>query len=244
MWFYEMGIAYDGTNFFGSSKQDKYRTVEGELLRSLKKIFYDEDLTLVFAGRTDKSVHAINQIVSFNLEHKMKYSSKEFLRIINKILPKDIKVNYIKTHKKFFNARFSVKSRVYKYVMELYPHNLFSRNYVLPYDKNLNLSKIKKAKKIFLGTHDFLSYSTSEKTNTIRTIKKFSIKKDGNLLIFIVEANGFLRSQIRMMIGALLNYNEDKLSLFRLQDLLKNPKKGAANFKVSGSGLYFLTAKY
>lgn len=245
MWFYELKISYDGTNFFGSAKQDNYRTVEGELLRCLNKIFHNSILKIVFAGRTDKGVHAINQVVSFDLPEKMKYTKQKFLLIINKILPNDIKANSLNVHRTFFNARFSAQARVYKYLIELPPHNIFHRNYVLPYDEPINIKKIRDAKQIFLGEHDFLSYSTSEKTSSIRTIKKFIFKKESaNTFSFYIEANGFLRSQIRMMVGALLKYNEQKLTLDDLKNLLKNPKKGSAKFKISPSGLYFLKAKY
>ena len=85
MYFYSLNIKYDGNNFYGSAKQKDVRTVEEELTKSLRKIL-QKDLSLVFAGRTDKKVHAINQTVSFSLNEKIKYKKEDFLFILKKIL--------------------------------------------------------------------------------------------------------------------------------------------------------------
>ena len=244
MYFYSLNIKYDGNNFYGSAKQKDVRTVEEELTKSLKKIL-QKDLSLVFAGRTDKKVHAINQTVSFSLNEKIKYKKEEFLFILKKILPSDIEVFDFKKHQNFFNARFDCKKRSYEYLIQLKPHNLFLRNYVYQYDKQLNLSKFKKASKIFLGTHNFLSYSTSDKIDTVRTIFEFKIKKiESNLIKITISANGFLRSQIRMMISSLLRFCEDKLTLNDLNNYLLHPKKGSSHLKIAAEGLYFKKAIY
>lgn len=244
MFFYELNISYDGTNFFGSAKQKKYRTIEGELLRCINKVLENKVNQLVFAGRTDKTVHAINQVVSFSIETKIKFSKVKFIDILNKILPSDIKVVNFKRHINFFNARYDAKQREYEFLIQLPPHDIFKRNYVLQYDKNISFALFKRFRNIFIGEHDFLSFSTSEKLNTIRTIYKISLKKIDNLLKITIVANGFLRSQIRMMIAGLLRYNDKKISLAELNNLLQNPKKGSSHYKVSGSGLYFKNAKY
>ena len=113
------------------------------------------------------------------------------------------------------------------------------------YDHNINFKNLKETAKIFMGEHNFLSYSTSELSNTTRNITKFSVTKvKPNLIKFHITANGFLRSQIRMMIGCLLKYNEQKLTKDDLLNLLNHPHKGKAIFKVSATGLYFANAKY
>ena len=244
MYFYSLNIKYDGNNFYGSAKQKDVRTIEGELNKALQKIL-QINLDLTFAGRTDKKVHAINQTVSFSSKDKIKYKKSHFLFILNKILPNDIEVFDFKRHQTFFNARFDCNKRVYEYLIELAPHNLFKRNYVNQYDHEINLTKLKTASKLFLGTHNFLSYSTSEKTDTTRTIYQFRIQKVAhNLIKITVSSNGFLRSQIRMMVGSLLKHNEDKLTLNDLNNFLLNPKKGASNTKAAAQGLYFKKAIY
>lgn len=244
MYFYELRISYDGINFFGSAKQKNYRTVEGELLRCLNKILNNGIIDLTFAGRTDKFVHAKNQVVSFSIENKIKIKNTHFIFILNKILPNDIRVLYFKRHIEFFNARYDAKKRIYEYLIELPPHNIFKRNYVLQYYEKLDRRKIDAAKNIFIGKHNFLSFSTSDKNNTEREIYTFKYTIVNNLCKFTISANGFLRSQIRMMIASILKYNENKITLDYLKFLLENPKKGAIGFKVSGMGLYFLGARY
>ncbi len=243
MYFYSLNISYDGNDFYGSAKQKNIRTVEGELNKAINKIL-NAEIELVFAGRTDKHVHAINQTVSFSHVNLIKYSKQQFIFILNKLLPLDIRVLNFKRHKKFFNARFNCIERSYLYLIELKPHNLFQRNYVLSYQHDISLNKLNELKKYFLGEHDFLSFSTSEKTNTIREIKNFQITKVNNLIKIKITANGFLRSQIRMIVACLLAYNENKITIDDVLNLLNYPKKGASHTKVSGKGLYFLKAKY
>ena len=243
--FYLLRLSYDGSSFFGCAKQPYIRTVQDQLEKVLTKLFNEPNIEVVFAGRTDKGVHAIKQACSFGIENKSKYSCKHLVFILNKLLPPDIRIKNCQAKTGFFNARFDCKERSYIYYLELTPHDIFKRNYVCQYDNKINFAKLKETAKIFLGEHNFLSYSTSELTNTTRTIRKFSVNKvKPNLIKFHIVANGFLRSQIRMMIGCLLKYNENKLTKDDLINLLNHPQKGKAIFKVSATGLYFANAKY
>lgn len=243
--FYLLRLSYDGSGFFGCAKQPFIRTVQDQIEKVLCKLFNEPNIEVVFAGRTDKGVHAINQACSFGIENKSKYSCKHLVFILNKLLPPDIRIKSCQSKQGFFNARFDCKERSYIYYLELIPHNIFLRNYVFAYDKTINFKNLKESAKIFIGEHNFLSYSTSELTNPIRKITKFSVTKiKPNLIKFHITANGFLRSQIRMMIGCLLKYNEKKLTKVDLLNLLNHPQKGKAIFKVPATGLYFANAKY
>lgn len=243
--FYLLRLSYDGAQFFGCAKQPYVRTVQDQIEKVLCKLFNEPNIEVVFAGRTDKGVHAINQACSFGIEKDSKYSAKHITFILNKLLPPDIRIHSCQKRAGFFNARFDCKERSYIYYLELKPHDIFKRNYVYQYDQKVNFAQLKQTAKIFLGQHDFLSYSTSELTNTTRNITKFSVTKiKPNLIKFHIVANGFLRSQIRMMIGCLLKYNEHKLSKADLINLLNYPQKGKAIFKISATGLYFANAKY
>ena len=243
--FYLLRLSYDGSGFFGCAKQPFIRTVQDQIEKALCKLFNEPNIEVVFAGRTDKGVHAINQACSFGIENKSKYSCKHLVFILNKLLPPDIRIKNCQSKQGFFNARFDCKERSYIYYLELIPHNIFLRNYVFAYDGTINFKNLKESAKIFIGEHNFLSYSTSELTNPIRKITKFSVTKiKPNLIKFHITANGFLRSQIRMMIGCLLKYNEKKLTKVDLLNLLDHPQKGKAIFKVPATGLYFANAKY
>ena len=243
--FYLLRLSYDGSGFFGCAKQPYIRTVQDQIEKVLRKLFNESTIEVVFAGRTDKGVHAINQACSFGIENKSKYSCKHIVFILNKLLPNDIRIKSCQAKPGFFNARFDCKERSYIYYLELAPHNIFLRNYVCAYNGIINFKQLKECAKIFVGEHNFLSYSTSELTNTVRTITKFSVTKvKPNLIKFHITANGFLRSQIRMMIGCLLKYNEQKLTKNDLLNLLMYPQKGKAIFKVDATGLYFANAKY
>ncbi|MBO6103540.1 tRNA pseudouridine(38-40) synthase TruA [bacterium] len=243
--FYLLRLSYDGSSFFGCAKQPYVRTVQDQIEKVLNKLFNEQNIEVVFAGRTDKGVHAINQACSFGIQNPSKYSCKHITFILNKLLPPDIRIKSCQKKPGFFNARFDCKQRSYIYYVQLKPFDIFQRNYVYQYDYQVNFTQLKQTAKIFLGQHDFLSYSTSELVNTTRIIKQFSVTKlKPNLIKFHIVANGFLRSQIRMMIGCLLKFNEHKLTKDDLLNLLNHPQKGKSIFKVASTGLYFANAKY
>ncbi|MDE5599788.1 MAG: tRNA pseudouridine(38-40) synthase TruA, partial [Ureaplasma sp.] len=98
--------------------------------------------------------------------------------------------------------------------------------------------------KMFLGKHDFLSFSTSEVEDTIREVNSIKIFKKKNIIEIYINGNGFLRSMVRMLVAAMMNYSQDKISLEKIKWLLDNPKKGASIEKAKACGLYLERVYY
>jgi tRNA pseudouridine38-40 synthase len=103
---------------------------------------------------------------------------------------------------------------------------------------------IKKASKLLLGTHNFKSFSITDVEDTVRTISKFNITKQKDYINIEITGNGFLRGMVRMIVGALLDINENKKTLNDISDLLNNPKKGSSITKARAAGLYLKKVYY
>jgi len=214
-------ISYDGSKFYGMQKQPNKKTIQGEIEKALQKLNINPSIQ--HAGRTDRGVHALNQVIAFEIPYfwdleKLKCS-------LNKILHPYIYIKKIKKVDKKFNPRFDAKKRSYRYILTpiFSPHRA---DYETFYNKKINLSLLKKAIKEFEGTYDFEFFAKtgSEVNSYIRTIYKTDIIVYKNRTIFKIIGNGFLRGQIRIMINFLLMINENKLTIEDLKKQLNKEK--------------------
>lgn len=235
-------VSYDGSFFHGWAKQPNNVTVQQTIEEALHKLLHKK-ITIYGSGRTDAYVHAINQVFSFSYDGQL-MESNNFIVAINNLLPKTIRIKSIEKVNDKFNARFNAKSKTYTYIVNQGEYSIFQNNYFYNYNKKIKISKVKKAAKLLIGKHNFLSFSTSTLEDTIRTINFIKIYKKKERVFFVVNGNGFLRNQVRMIVGSLLDFNEDKKTLDDFQSLLKNPHKGACITKAPGCGLYLFEVQY
>jgi len=180
-------LAYLGDRYYGFQVQPDVPTVEGELFKALKKlgIFSDPKKAKYSAsGRTDKGVHALEQVVAFNTE-----SSLVAPRIINSELPDDIWAWATARVSKAFDPRRKAISREYRYVL---------------YGRGLEISKMRQASELFTGTHDFANFATKdEDKSTKRTLKRIEIRVAGPFIIMDIVANSFAQHMARKIVTAL-----------------------------------------
>lgn len=233
--------SYDGSLFFGSQKQPKKNTVEDELLKAFKNL--NIDTKIVLSGRTDKEVHATKQV--FNCQIPQFWTDFEKLAtVLNKKLPNSIKILKISKVDDEFNSRFYAKRRVYRYLITSKPTNPFNAKYI-EYVKNIDEKLLKFAIKEFVGIHDFkYFYKTgSEKENTKREIFDAKFYKHKDVYVFKFEANSYIRSQIRLMVGFLLQINKQKLTIEDLKRQL-NLEKQIFKTPAPANGLYLAKIKY
>lgn len=240
---YCVKVAYDGSMFFGWAKQNdkSIRTIQGTIEDILLEIT-KEKINIYGSGRTDKYVHAIDQCFHFKTKYDL--DKKILFKQMQINQPKDIFFKSIKVVDSSFHSRFSIKKKTYLYKVNVGKFNLFERNYVLQYNKPIDIMSLRKVSKLFIGEKDFLSFSTTESTNSIRLIECIRIIKKDNYVLFYFTGNGFLRSMIRMIVGTLLNYNEKKITIDDINYFLNNPKKGSSQIKVDGCGLYLYKTTY
>lgn len=181
-------IAYIGTDFEGFQIQPGKRTIEREIFTALRELELIEDprkARYQSAGRTDKGVHAIGQVIAFNTS-KLELALP---RIINTKLPDPI---WAWAHAKVpenFDPRRHAIEREYRYVL---------------FDRELDVKMIKSAARLFRGEHDFANFSTREKgRSTVRTVLELRVKKLGDFLIFDITGESFAWNMVRKIVTAL-----------------------------------------
>jgi len=234
-------IEYDGSKFYGFQKQNSTPyTVTTQLELALKSIKIDS--SIVGSGRTDRGVHASGQVIHFDIPSFWENISK-LKYVLNQKL-KSIKIKHITKVDTNFHARFSAKKRVYRYIFKTSSLSVFEQNYISYYPP-FDASKLHLALKLFIGQHDFaLFYKTGSLTHTtIRTIYNSRYIKRGDYHYIYFEANGFLRSQVRMMVDASMQVAKGELSINELKTQIKTIHQYSTRL-APPSGLYLAKIIY
>lgn len=242
----KLTISYDGSDFYGSQYLYKngsptHETVLNKIESVLVGMGIDSKISA--AGRTDRGVHALAQVVSFEVPIFWQDSARLKKELVKKLIG-SIDIKKVEILGDDFNARFSAKSRSYRYLISTKKISIFTKKYIT-FVERFDLVVAKEAIKIFEGTHDFFAFSKrgSDEKSTIRTIYKTSIYQHNDLIVLNFEANSFLRSQIRMMVGAIIEVANNqatlediKQQLIRQKTIFKNP--------ANAGGLYLSKVKY
>ncbi len=203
-------LAYNGTHFFGSQRQKETKnTVLGELENVLKKLGIEQKV--VASGRTDKGVHATMQVCHIDLPPYWN-DLKKLKRVLNEMLCDALHVKKIIQVNDDFHARYNAKKRTYRYIIKTTQSNPFEKDFVT-FLKNVDFEEIQQNIKLFIGEHNFKQFmkTGSDVNSTTRVIYKAFAYKHKECIVLNFEANGFLRSQIRLMVGALLILNKEEI---------------------------------
>ena len=220
------------------------RTIQGEIEKALKFINNKKDVALYSSGRTDKGVHAVNQKAHFDLD--IKVSLSKLKQALNTHTPNDIYIRDIDVVGSNFHSRYNSKFKEYTYKININEYNPIERNYIFQYNKKLNISEMKKGIRYFKGTHDFRSFSPNDgqKEDTIRTIKKVKLViKDGIIEIRFL-GTGFLKYQVRNMVGFLIEIGEGKRNYKDIEDVLSRKDRRYAGITANPEGLYLSDVLY
>ena len=241
---YLITFSYDGTNFNGYQKQGGLRTVQNELEKALKYINGGKNTTVTSSGRTDKGVHALCQKAHADIN--VEITPYKLMRAMNSNLPSDIHVIKTEIVDKEFHARYMVKEKEYQYKLNMGEYNPIDRNYVYQYCKKLNVLEMNKAIKHFLGTHSFKSFTPArdKRENYIRTINYVNITEKDDILTFTFRGNGFIKYQIRNMVGYLIRVGEGKKKGEDIPEILEKEDRRMASITAHSEGLYLTKVNY
>ena len=241
---YLITFSYDGTNFSGYQRQKGLRTVQEEMEKALKEINGGKDTTINSSGRTDKGVHALCQ--KAHVDISVKITPYKLMRAMNSKLPEDIHVSKTEMVSDDFHARYMVKEKEYQYLLNIGEYNPISRNYVYQYCKKIDINKMKEAIKYFIGTHDFESFTPTKdkRENYVRTITHASIMEKDNIITFTFRGNGFIKYQVRNMVGYLIRVGEGKKSGADIPKILESKDRRMASITAHPEGLYLTNVEY
>ena len=223
---YQLTLAYDGTDFFGSQRQTSKRTVQGELEKALCKLGWT-GRSVLMSGRTDTGVHATGQVVALDLDWS--HSDDELVRALNAVLPADMAVQQARIVHSKFHPRFDALSRRYHYRLFCQPlrhpvRERFAWRVWPAIDNDL----LAEAAELFLGTHDFSAFGspTTPKGGTVRTVMKAKwsqSREAGEELHFEVRADAFLYRMVRRLVFVQVVVAQGKASTDAITAALAEP---------------------
>lgn len=231
-------IEYDGTNYSGWQVQPNARTVQGEIMKVLKKLT-GKDITINGSGRTDAGVHAYGQVATFNMESNIPIDRLPLA--LNSNLPKDISIVNAKEMPKGFHARYNAIGK--RYIYKIYRNRYRSailRNYSYHMYSKLDYEKMQQAAKLLLGTHDFRGFMSSGSSveDTVRTIHKLDIINNDSSLYIHIEGNGFLYNMVRIITGTLLEIGSGKIPVDQINKILEIKDRSLSGHTAPPQGLF------
>lgn len=244
MKYYALGVQYDGTRYSGFQRQAETPTIQAELENALSSIAA-EPIRVTASGRTDRGVHATQQIVSF--ETPVERPDRAWVDGVNTQLPNTIQISWVREVTSKFNARFSALWRRYAYVYGLRTnYQVFIRDFVTWTDAYLDVERMRRAADLFIGEHDFSSIRASACTSRTpyRRIYQLDVVRSGHFVVIDIVANAFLLHMVRNLASLLHQVGTNEFSSNDVQLLLEARDRKLSPPTAPASGLYLTGAGY
>lgn len=245
---FKLTLAYDGTDLVGWQRQARGRSVQALLEDALSPI-EGAPVTVIGAGRTDAGVHALGQVASVCLTHRL--DAPALRRALNATLPPDVRVLAVETAQDGFNARYAAHSKSYRY-------HIICDDIIGPFDRRfawhvpepLDVRAMRRAAQCVKGRHDFSAFQSagSRVASAVREIM-FSqldaspVSKAGLEIVYDVRGDGFLRHMVRAIVGTLVEIGVGRLKSDAIDDILASRDRQRAGPTAPARGL-FLTGVY
>lgn len=243
-------IEYDGTQFAGLQMQGQgERTVQSELERVLARIPGAQP-KIWACGRTDTGVHALAMPVHYDSADTIPPEKIPFA--LNSLLPPDIRALHAEEAAPDFHARKSCHWREYRYriLLRRMPPAL-DRHRVWWMPQSLNLIPMRHALEFLVGTHDFKAFAVKEERGTVRQIYRAHLEVwpaqdgvGGREVWLEFVGSGFVRNQVRSMVGTLVEVGLGKRDSGSIRELLEGGTRPEAGATAPPQGLYFVQAGY
>jgi len=219
-------VEYDGTDFHGWQVQPALRTVQGVLEEKLSHVLR-EDVRLTGAGRTDRGVHALGQVISFKTRNPIPLKNLQVA--LNLTLPRDIFTHAFSRMPRAFHARFSARKRTYVYRLGLWgaPRSPFVLRYCWYPGRPLDLGAMREAVGYLVGRHDCrpLAGRIEPGDGTECEITEVAWTRNALGYGFRVSANRFLPQMIRRIMAVLVDVGSGECGRSMLRQLLEEGKE-------------------
>ena len=254
--YYLVQVQFLGFRYSGWQKQPGQKTVEGMLHKTLKFILPESKFKILGVGRTDAKVSALDYKFELFLENKPIQNQEDFIELFNLNLPPDIRIMHISEIDNRFNIIQHTKYKEYIYLFSFGKKNHpFCAPFLANILEDLDIDLMKKTANLFVGTHHFEAYTARPRRGTRfeRTINSCEIIENELLVANFfpevsyalrVEGAGFLRYQIRMIMGALILVGKGALTFDQVQNSLKKDSPVKISKIAPASGLLLHSVKF
>ncbi len=237
-------IEYDGTRYAGWQRQRSAPSIQAALEEAAGSLF-QAPCRVVGAGRTDAGVHALGQVA--HLAATSTLSPARIREALNALLPPDIVVREVSEAAPTFHARRDALLRVYRYVVlaRLRPSALL-RGYACHVADPLNLVAMRAAAVHLEGRHDFAAFRVTgtQVASTTCALQALRIDRRGDLLVFTVAADRFLRQMVRRIVGTLLRVGQGRLVPDAIPAVLGSGDNQRSGPSAPPHGLYLVRVLY
>ena len=197
------------------------------------------------SGRTDAGVHAVGQVANFHIDTDM--TDEEVKAYFNKFLPSDIKVLTVNTVNDRFHSRLNAKEKTYIYRIDNSDKaDVFMGRYTWWYNRKLDIELMRKVADVFIGEHDFMSFSDmkNNKKSTVRTIYNIKITQKDDIISIEYTGNGFLYHMVRKLSVALVEVGSNNISIQQIIDILEKKDRQAFKLLAPAKGLTLMEVRY
>jgi tRNA pseudouridine38-40 synthase len=241
---YRLTLAYDGGNYSGWQLQPNVASIQGSVESALAELF-GQPLRVYAAGRTDTGVHARGQVAAFDAPDR--FATEDLRRALNAILPCDIVVIGASSAAGDFDPRRDARSRIYEYrILNRTRRSVFDHRYAWLYGVPLEIGPMNEAARHFIGEHDFAAFRAlgSDEQTTVRRVTVSEWRRDGERLVYRVEASGFLRHMVRTMVSAMVAAGCGKLAPEMVTELIAKRDRALAPASAPAHGLFLVAVRY
>lgn len=239
-----LGVEYDGKPYCGWQSQPSGLTVQDTLQAVLSRIA-DAPIVISAAGRTDTGVHALEQVVHFDTPNARPLTA--WVRGVNTLLPPSIAVHWAHPVTDEFHARFSAQGRSYRYLLiNRSVRSAINAGKTGWFHLPLDVELMRQAANYLLGEHDFSAFRAAEcqAKSPVKHMYSIEIYREGDMLIFDVNANAFLHHMVRNLVGCLVYVGKGKYPPQWLAEVLAGRERRFAAPTFSPDGLYLRRIQY
>jgi len=235
-------MEYDGSEYHGSQYQENAPTIQGEMESALHKLT-GERTRVTAASRTDAGVHARGQMVSFKTS--LEFSPKTWVNALNSYLARDIAIRAAYRVSQDFDVRRDAWSREYRYCIWNRPTpSPLMRRFCHFVPQSLDIEAMNHACQVLVGDHDFAPFAGLYAGVTYRQVFKAEVVRDGDLVIFDMEANSFLPHQVRNTVGGLVRVGLAKMEVDTFRALARSGQPGTVGPSAPAHGLCLMKVNH
>lgn len=232
-------ISYDGSTFNGYQKQDDEITIQGAIEKALNESL-NEEVSIHGSGRTDKGVHAYNQVIHFDTATNI--PGENIKKVVNKYLPDSIHIKESIDAHETFHSRYDILSKEYVYKLNIKEYNVIQRDYEW-YPEDFDIARFKEELLSIKGRHDFTAFTKTLKKDNYRVIQDIRFKETDTHLSVYIKGNGFLRYMVRNIIGYAVSIAKGKTDLTLLK-VIESLDNNLIKDIAPASGLYMNNVVY
>jgi tRNA pseudouridine38-40 synthase len=242
---YKLILEYDGTPFCGWQRQNGQPSVQQALEEAIAR-FSGETVTTQAAGRTDSGVHALGQVVHFDLERRWDpFRIGEALAYHLK--PAPVAVLSVEAVDETFEARFSAKARHYEYrILNRRGRAALEAHRVWHVVRELNAGAMDEAAQHALGRHDFTTFRAAEcqAKSPVKTLDRLDVRREADHVVITASARSFLHHQVRSLVGSLKMVGEGKWRPRDFKSALDAADRTRCGPLAPPDGLYLVCVDY